>query len=181
MGIIDWIILAVLLVFAVQGFRKGLVGGILQICGAIAAFFLVAHFYPLVRNNLILNFKLNNILATIFAVVLIAIVVLVLVRLLIWLINRILKAMHLGFVNKLLGLGFGLVFGLICFIVLMVVLDYAPKLSTPLKDPEKHRVYVAIDTLKEDLFTRLKLTERERYREIVESLKKEKEAEKTAE
>ncbi|MGC9362447.1 MAG: CvpA family protein [Candidatus Syntrophosphaera sp.] len=180
MGIIDWVILAILLAVAVMGFRRGLIGAVLQIVGTIAVFFLVAHFYPLLRNSLILNFGWSNLLSTILAVVLIAILLLAVLRLLIYLLDRLIKALNLSLFNKLLGLAFGLANGLLAIMVVMLVLDYAPSISTPLKDPEKHRVYVGIDTLKEELVERLNLNEMERYRQLSDRLRKEKEAEETA-
>ncbi|HOZ00853.1 MAG TPA: CvpA family protein [Candidatus Syntrophosphaera sp.] len=177
MGFIDWLILAILLIFLVQGFRKGLAAALIRIGGTIAAFFLVGQFYPLVRNSLILNFKLHGILATLVAVILIGVLLMVVIRLLIYVMNRLLKAVNLSFFNKLLGALFGFGNGLLCVIVLMVVLDYVPKVSTPLKDSGKHRVYAAVDTLKDDLFTQLKLTEKDKYLKILDSLKKDKDKE----
>lgn len=180
MGIIDWVILAMLLAVAVMGFRRGFIGAVLQIIGTLAVFFLVAHFYPLLRNSLVLNYGMNNVLATILAVVLIAILLLAVLRLLIYLLNKLIKALNLSFFNKLLGLAFGLLNGLLAIMVVMLILDYTPSVSTALKDPEKHSVYVGIDTLKEELVERLNLNEMERYRQLSDHLRKEKEAEETA-
>jgi uncharacterized membrane protein required for colicin V production len=41
MGIIDWIILAVLVLFTFFGWRKGLLANIVQLAGYILTFFLV--------------------------------------------------------------------------------------------------------------------------------------------
>lgn len=180
MGIIDWVILAVLLAVAAMGFRKGFIGAVLQITGTLAVFFLVGHFYPLLRNSLVLRVEMNNVLATILAIVLIAILLFVVLRLLIYLLDRLIKALNLSFPNKLLGLAFGLLNGLLAIMAVMLVLDYAPSISAPLKDPEKHRVYVGIDTLKEELADRFRLKERIRYQELSEKLRKDREAEETA-
>ena len=171
MGVIDWVILAVLLLFAFQGFRRGLAAAAINICGAIATFFLIAQFFPLVRNALAKNLGVSGLLSTIFAVILIAILMAVIIRLLIFLTNRVIKAIRLGFVNKLLGTGLGLVHGLLIVIVVMVALDYFPKLTKPLKDGEKHRVYAAADVIKEEAFNIFKLTQREEYHKIVKAAK----------
>ncbi|HQP63257.1 MAG TPA: hypothetical protein PK713_04260 [Candidatus Cloacimonas sp.] len=42
----------------------------------------------------------------------------------------------------------------------MVVLDFLPNISTSLKDGEKHRVYAGVNLVKEEIFTKLNLTER---------------------
>jgi len=174
MGVIDWIILAVLLIMAGMGFRKGLAGSLLQICGTIAIFFLVGHFYPLARNGLSQNFKLSGFLATLVAIVLIGVLLFVVLRILIWLINRLISVANLSFANKLLGLLFGLANGLLVVIVAMVMLDYLPRLSTPLKNPAQHRIYAAVDTLKEDLFQQLKLKQRDKYLDLLHKLRKDK-------
>ena len=54
----------------------------------------------------------------------------------------------------------------------MVLLDYAPKLSEPLKDHANHRVYAAMDVFKEDIFDNLKMNEHNRFNEIREKQKK---------
>jgi len=56
-----------------------------------------------------------------------------------------------------------LINGLICVIIITVVLDYLPKVSTPLKDGEKHRVYAGVEVLKEELFDKLQLENRMKY------------------
>lgn len=177
MGIIDWIMLGILLIFAVQGFRKGLAAALVQIVAAVAVFLLWGQFYPLVRNSLVLNFKLHGVVATLVALVLIIVLMLVIVRILIFLLNRLLRAVNLSLPNKFLGLVFNLINGLLCLFVVMVLLDYAPKLSTPLKDPARHRVYSGVNTLKEDLISQLKLKQRDKYLELRNKVKRDKEQE----
>jgi uncharacterized membrane protein required for colicin V production len=181
MGIIDWLIVAVLVAFTVQGFLKGLVATLVRICGGVATFLLIGQIYPLVKNSLIVNFKLGIIPASILAVILIIVVTAVVMRLLAWLLTRVVKAVKLSFMNKLTGLALGFANGLLVVIVCMVLLDYAPKLSTPLKDGSKHRVYAAVDTFKEDIFTQLKFNERDRFQQIRGALKKKEAARQNAE
>ncbi len=170
MGIIDWLMLLVLLIFTIQGFRHGLVGTLLQIAGSIAAFFLVGHYYPLLRLSLVGKYHLNNTLATVISVLLILALIAVVVRIVIYLVNKALKALHLSTLNKLLGLVLGFANGLLILIVLTVALDFLPRFSTPLKDSSRHRVYAAVDTLKEEAFTKLKLKQRKEYLELKEKL-----------
>ncbi len=172
MGFIDWLILAVLLLTAFNGFRKGLVATLVHIGSAIGVFLLWGQLFPLVKNGLILNLKLGLVPATILAVILIVVVTVVLVALIERLFRSALKGSHLSGLNKFLGLIFGLLNGLVSIIVLMVLLDYAPKLSTPLKDGAKHPVYAAVDVFKEDVFTMLKFDERDRFLQLKEKIKK---------
>jgi len=160
MGIIDWIILAVLLLFTFFGWRKGLLASIIQLGGYILTFFLVGHYYPLVQRSLILKFHFAKWLATAVSVVLIIVLIVVIVRIVIFLLEKFLRALKLSPVNRTLGAVLGIINGLLVVIILTVVLDFMPKLSTPLKDGEKHRVYASVNLVKEEIFTKLKLTER---------------------
>lgn len=170
MGIIDWLILLILLAFTFLGLRKGLGATLVQIGGMIAAFLLVGHFYPLLRNSMIAKYSMHHTLATVIAVVLIIVMIAVVVRLVIWILNALLKAMHLSGLNRLLGTLFGFVNGLLLVIVIMAGLDFLPKVSTPLKNSGEHRVYAGIDQLKEELFDRLKLKQRKIYLQWKEKL-----------
>jgi len=160
MGIIDWIILAVLLLFTFFGWRKGLLASIIQLGGYILSFVLVGHYYPLVQRSLILKFHFAKWLATAVSVVLIIVLIVVIVRIVIFLLEKFLRALKLSPVNRTLGAVLGIINGLLVVIILTVVLDFMPKLSTPLKDGEKHRVYASVNLVKEEIFTKLKLTER---------------------
>jgi len=177
MGFIDWLILAILIFFTIQGFVKGFIATLVRIGGAFVAFLLIGQIFPLVRNSLIINLHLGRVPSSILAVILLVIIILVLLRLIAWILTKVIKAMHLSFPNKLLGMIFGFANGLLIVIVFMVALDYFPKVTSPLKDGSKHRVYAAVDTFKEDIFTQLKFSERDRFHQISETLKeKEKKA-----
>jgi len=160
MGILDWLILALLMVFIYLGWRRGFVAAIVQFCGYILSFFLVGHYYPLVQRNLILRYHLAHWLATVFSVLLILVLIVVVVRIVVYILNRVLKAMKLSTLNKAGGATLGLINGLLIVIIFMVMLDFVPKVSTPLENSQKHRVYAGISVLKEELFSKLKLTQR---------------------
>ncbi len=160
MGVIDWIILAVLLIFTFFGWRKGLLANVVQLCGYILTFFLVSHYYPLVQRSLIFKYHFAKWLATIFSVVLIVVLILVIARIVIYILEKFLHALKLSSLNRGLGAVLGIVNGLLVIIIFMVILDFMPKISTPLKDGEQHRVYAGVDLVKEEIFTKLNLTER---------------------
>lgn len=163
MGMIDWIILAFILIFTFLGWRRGIVASVVQFCGFILTFFLVGHYYPLVQRSLILKYHLSRSLATVIAVLLIMVLITVVIRIVIYILNRMVKVLKISGMNKSLGAVLGFANGLLVIIILMVMLDFIPKLSTPLKNSEKHRVYAGVNVLKEDLFTKLKLNERMKF------------------
>ncbi|HOH59725.1 MAG TPA: CvpA family protein, partial [Candidatus Cloacimonadota bacterium] len=96
MGIIDWIILAFLLFFTFNGYRRGLAGAIIQLAGFVLAFFLIGHYYPLLANQLMLKYAMSKGLATVIAVFLILILLVVITRFVIWAIDRFIKALKLS-------------------------------------------------------------------------------------
>lgn len=163
MGLIDWIILVFLVFWIVLGIRRGLAGAIVQFVGGILAFFLIGHYYPLVANQLMLKYNHSKSLAGIISVVLIAILIVVLIRFITWILNRFIAAVGLSGINKFMGAVTGFLNGVLIIIVIMATLDYLPKLSDPLKNCEKHRVYAGMDQLKEELFEKLKLHNHIRY------------------
>ncbi len=175
MGFIDWLIVIILALGAFNGFRKGLVATLVRIGAASVVFLLIGQIFPLVKNGLIVNLKLGLVPATILAAILIFVALAVIIRLIQRLLINVLKGTHLSGLNKFLGLVFGFVNGLVVIIIMMVLLDCAPRISQPLKDGAKHRVYAAVDTLKEDIFATLKFDERDRFQQIKDKLKQEKE------
>lgn len=163
MGFIDWIILGFILVYIYLGWRKGLMAAIVQFCGFVLTFFLVGHYYPLVQRSLILKFHLSRGLSTVVSVMLIIVLVMVVLRIVIYILTQLLKALSLTTLNRSLGAVGGFANGLLIVIILMVMLDFIPSISRPLKDGDKHRVYAGVNVLKEDLFTKFKLTERMKF------------------
>ncbi|MCK9557597.1 MAG: CvpA family protein [Candidatus Cloacimonetes bacterium] len=172
MAVIDWIILALMLVCTVIGIRRGLIGAVVQFAGVVLAFFLVGHYYPLLANQLMLKYGHSKTLSTIIAVVLILVLIVVIVRFVIWIFERFIRAMKLSWIDRSLGAILGFLNGLILVIIFSVVMDYIPKLSEPLKNPEKHRVYVGVQQLKEDMFAKLNLKNRMNYIKMPEFLQK---------
>lgn len=160
MGVIDWIILIFLLAFIVNGFRVGLASMLIQLAGFIISFFLIGHYYPLLASQLMIKYSFSKPLASIIAIALILVLLVVVLRFVTWAINRFLKAIFLSWLNRSLGALAGFANGLLCVIIFTVVLDYMPKVSEPLKDGSRHRVYTAVEQLKEDLFTKLQLENR---------------------
>ncbi|MDD2423033.1 MAG: CvpA family protein [Candidatus Cloacimonetes bacterium] len=178
MGVIDWTIIAFLLVLAYFGLRRGLAGAIVQFAGVILTFILIGHYYPLLANQLVLKYGFSKTLSVLIAVFLILVLVVVVTRFVIWILDRFIKALNLSWINRLLGTVLGLLNGLILVIIFTLVMDYIPKLSQGLKDPEKHRVYVGVDALKDDAVTHLKLNNYFKYIKLPEFMKSQAEAKK---
>ena len=148
MGIIDWIIVVILLFFLVWGLRRGFAAMLIQLLGYLALFLLVGQYYPLVKSSLIAKYSFPGALASVAAFILIALLVGVVARLVIYFLSRSLKLLNLSLLNRLAGGLFGFMNALFILMILTVVLDYIPKLSTPLKDKNRHLAYYTVDQIK---------------------------------
>lgn len=160
MGIIDWIMLAVLLVFMFLGWRRGLAATLIKLAGLVAAFFLIGHIYPLVRRNLEQSFGLSGTLSTVLSLLIFGVLMWVLTRIVIIITNRMLKAVRLSGANKFAGLLLGLFNGLVLLMTFTLVLDHFPRLSAGLLDGSHHRVYAGVHELQHDVVHTLKLKQR---------------------
>ncbi|MCB5253731.1 MAG: CvpA family protein [Candidatus Cloacimonadaceae bacterium] len=178
MGVIDWTIIAFLLVLTYFGLRRGLAGAIVQLAGVILTFILIGHYYPLLANQLVLKYGLSKTLSILIAVVLILILVVVVTRFVIWILDRFIKVLNLGWLNRLLGAILGLLNGLILVIIFTLIMDYMPRVSQALKNPDKHRVYVGMDTLKDDVVTHFKLNNYFKYIKLPEYMQSQEESAK---
>ena len=163
MGVIDWIIIVFMLAFIINGFRRGLACAVIQLAGFVLAFFLVGHYYPLLANQLMLKYGIFKTWAAVFSIGIILVLIVVIVRLVTWFTNRVINVLSLSMLNRIFGAVLGIGNGLVCVIVFSVMLDYLPKISTPLKDSKKHKVYAAVVVLKEEAFERFKLVDRIKY------------------
>ena len=166
MGAIDWAILAVMAVCVFLGWRRGLAAAVINLAGMIAGFFVVGQVYPLLARSLMVKYKFSHSLATILAVFLVLVLIAVLIRLVIAALNRVLKALKLSAANRFFGMLMGFLNGLLIVIIVVTVLDHFPKLSTPLKDSSKHRVYAGVNLLKDEIFNNLKLKQHLKYLEL---------------
>ncbi|PKN77749.1 MAG: hypothetical protein CVU48_10565 [Candidatus Cloacimonetes bacterium HGW-Cloacimonetes-1] len=179
MGIFDWTILAFLLVFLVMGYRKGLVGMLINLAGFVLSFLLVSHYYPLVRQGLMIRLHVGSGFATFLSICLILLSITMIVKIVIYLLDKTISVLHLSFLNRSLGAIFGLVNALLCVIIISLIIDYIPVLSKPLGDSEKHRVYAGVCVIKEDLVDKLKIS----HQKILKKYRKnnsEKKGEKTS-
>jgi len=175
MGVIDWIILAVILFAMFWGWRKGFTASLIYLGALIFNFYFLGQLYPLLANTIRSKYNLPPLVANIVAIFFVIILMVVLVRSVISLMNAVLKALKLGNINRFFGLLLGLINGCLIVVLMMVLIDHAPKLANRLNDPQKHKVYVQVHRYKDGLFDKLKLTQHEKYLQLKERFKLEKE------
>ena len=122
MNYID-LIIAIPLVWGVfVGFKNGLIIEVASLAALLLGIFGAIHFSDLTANFLVTNLNITtqyiNLIA--FAVTFVGIVILV--HLLAKMIDKLVKAVALGFVNRLLGMVFGLIkYAFIISIILVII------------------------------------------------------------
>jgi membrane protein required for colicin V production len=126
MPMLDIILTLILVLFFANGYRKGLIGGILQLAGILLTFLLLGRSAPLVKIGLMDKLGLGPVLATIFSYLLVLILISVIVQLVRIAMEQLLKLMHLNFINRILGAVFGLLAGLFFFAILLILIDLMP-------------------------------------------------------
>jgi membrane protein required for colicin V production len=160
MGIFDWILLLFLIFLLWRGWRKGFIGMLLHLAGVILVFFLIAHYYPAVKQGLIDKLHLGGLLATILAVVLIVALIALIVQIIRLLLEKAMKMMKISFLNSALGALLGFLTGLLFIIVVSLFIDFVPSWRKPLENPQKHRVYSAVKVVRGELYSALKMKQK---------------------
>ncbi|HNX00271.1 MAG TPA: CvpA family protein [Candidatus Cloacimonadota bacterium] len=126
MHVLDIILSLILVVFIVFGYRKGLIGELLQLAGLIATFLLVGRFAPLVKAGLIMKWHLGPFLATLCSYLIIFILIAIIIQLVRMAMEHFVEALNLNFLNRSLGAAFGLLSGLFFFAIILILIDLLP-------------------------------------------------------
>lgn len=151
MGIFDWLIILFLVFVLWRGWRKGFIGMLLHLIGIILVFFLIAHYFPLVKHGIILKLHLGVFVSTILAVVLIVALIAIIVQIIRMLLEKAVKLMHMSFINSAMGALFGFMAGLIFLVVLSIMIELIPSVERSLRNSDKHRVYAAVKIIRSEL------------------------------
>jgi membrane protein required for colicin V production len=158
MGIFDWLLLLFLVFVIWRGWRKGFIGMLLHLAGVILVFFLVAHYFPMVKQGLMLKLHLGNVLSTILAVILIVAMIALIVQIIRMLLEKAVKLMHISFLNSSMGALLGFLTGLLFIVVLSLLIELVPSFNRALANTERHRVYAAVRVVRSELFTAFKIS-----------------------
>lgn len=123
MNYID-IVLGILLVLAaINGFRKGLVAEVASIAALILGIWGAIEFSYVTSDFLVENFELQTEHLNLISFVLTFVVIVVLVHIVGNVVSKLLDAVMLGFVNKLAGLVFGVLKAALILSVVLVVFN----------------------------------------------------------
>jgi uncharacterized membrane protein required for colicin V production len=124
MGVVDWIILVILVVSLIYGFRKGLLGMLIRLAGIVLCFVLISHFYPAVSQKLIQSYKLSSTYASIAASTLIFVSVAIVIKLFYGICEQDPHLFSSGFYHRFIGALFGFLCSLGLILTVMVFLGF---------------------------------------------------------
>lgn len=126
MHILDIILGVFLLILAIWGIKKGFIASVIQLVGLVVAFVVISKMGHFVKEWLIMEFELSEIIAVIASYILIFIVIMLLVRLIIFMMHRFVEMLHLKWLNRLLGAIFSIINGLLILSILTIILNISP-------------------------------------------------------
>ena len=111
MNWVDVVIIIYLVVSVISGLMQGLIRTVLSIIGLIVGIILAAHFYKQLGN--ILTFISNRDVANIVAFIIILLVIMVIAALIAHFLRSLIKAIMLGWIDRLGGAVLGLILGML--------------------------------------------------------------------
>ncbi|HKJ78723.1 MAG TPA: CvpA family protein [Prolixibacteraceae bacterium] len=123
MNYID-IVLGLLLIFsAINGFRKGLIVELASLAALVLGIWGAIEFSYITSDFLVENFDLQTKHLNIISFILTFVVIVILVHIIGRVVDKLVKAVMLGFINKLAGLAFGILRAALILSIILVVFD----------------------------------------------------------
>ncbi len=123
MNYIDIILLVLLFLAAINGFRKGLIAEVASLAALILGIWGAIKFSYVTSEFLVENFNIQTQHLNIISFVVTFIVIVILVHIVGSTINKLAETVMLGFVNKLAGLVFGVLRSALILSIILVVFD----------------------------------------------------------
>jgi membrane protein required for colicin V production len=124
MNFVDFIIIAILVLFVIQGFRKGLIYEVASLAGLILGIYASFHFSAYLQGYLVEYLDISEKYSYLTAFILVFIVVVILVHFIGKIIENIIDMVALGFLNKLAGSVFGILKAIVLLSLTMLVLNH---------------------------------------------------------
>jgi membrane protein required for colicin V production len=127
MNYLDLILGILLLLTAINGFAKGFVEELAGLIGLILGIWIAIHFSDIVANFLTDTFDWSFKHLSIIAFIITFVIVVILVQIIGSVISKMVKAVHLGFLNRLAGVALGMAKGALILSVLLIVFNKIDK------------------------------------------------------
>lgn len=123
MNILDLIIALPIVLFAIGGFRKGLIKEVASLAALILGIYFAIYFSDVVAAYLLDHFDIGHRYVFIVAFIITFIAVVIVVGLIGKLLDKIVSFAAMGVLNKILGLLFGLIKGVVIMSVLILLFN----------------------------------------------------------
>jgi membrane protein required for colicin V production len=162
MNILDIIILILLVIFTIQGFRKGLVAELSSLVALVLGVYIAFYFSDVTADFLREFFGIDNKYLKLIAFVLTLVLVIVAVAAIGKVIEKIISALMLGFFNRLTGAVFGVIKGMLVLSLIIMLLNYLG-LDESLISKErqqKSRLYEEVESFAPFIFRRFDVDEK---------------------
>jgi membrane protein required for colicin V production len=147
MNFIDLILILIILLFAIQGFRKGLIYEIASLAGLILGIYASFHFAGYLEGYLAEYLNVPEKYSAVTAFILIFLLVVIVLHLVGKIIENIIDLVALGFLNKLAGSVFGLAKGIVLLSLAFLVLNHFDNELISKENREESFLYKPIESV----------------------------------
>jgi len=124
--IFDWILLVLLLIFVINGFRKGFLGSVIQLLGIVLIFTVIGKFMPYIESVIINKYEFSPSIAHIASYMTLIIMSIIIIKFIIWLSNKVLSYFNLNVPNRIFGGVFGILTGLGFLLLFVSLINLIP-------------------------------------------------------
>lgn len=147
MNIIDIIIVVLLAIATIQGFRKGLIHEVTSLAALVFGVYAAFYFSDVTAGFLLEVFNFSGKYLQIFAFILTLVLAIVVISALGKAIEKIIQAVMLGLLNRLAGAVFGLLKGMLILSLLIMLIGYF-KMETNIISKERQEKSIFYDDIK---------------------------------
>jgi len=150
MGTLDIILSIVVFIFFLLGLKKGFIATVINLAAFILFFILIVYIGPIFKEIIHLKFTISDFLATTLSYFVIFLIIFIVSAVLIRILTKILRALKINWINRLLGGVLGIANALIIIAVLFLIFTIlpAPKDKKPIIKQSK--ILTWIDSITKD-------------------------------
>jgi membrane protein required for colicin V production len=147
MNFIDLILILIILLFAIQGFRKGLIHEVASLAGLILGIYASFYFAGYLEDYLTDYLNVPEKYSTVTAFILIFLLVVIILHLVGKIIENLVDLVALGFLNKLTGSVFGLAKGIVLLSLAFLILNHFNNEMISKENKEESFLYKPIESV----------------------------------
>ncbi|MBC8527332.1 MAG: CvpA family protein [Candidatus Cloacimonetes bacterium] len=126
MGIINILAYAIIILFAIFGFKSGFLHGITKLLGWVIALILAIKIGPAVANFLKNSLSISDKIAHILGGVIVFILIIIVITIIVSILKKFIKVLHLSFFDRILGLVLGGIQSMIVIFLISFAVQWLP-------------------------------------------------------